>query len=211
MRLPITPAILRQIRASLLRGSPSINDIMLWVAATTCFFVFFRTGEMTVPPRTASNPAVHLAWGNVSSDDSQPPTMLRVFLEQSKTDQFGCRVDVYLGAMVDDLYPVAAILAFMVNHGSAPGPFFQLVDGTPLSKVWFVAKIRDALACTSIPHLHHVGHSFHIKAAMAAVMVGVLDLTIQALGGWSSTAFWCYIQTPREQLAQLSQTIVRAP
>lgn len=210
-RLPITPAILRQIRASLLEGSPQVDDIMLWAAATTCFFGFFRAGEITVPTRTAFNPTVHLAWGDVASDDGQPPTMLRVFLKRSKTDQFGRGVDVYLGATGDDLCPVAAVLAFVANRGSSPGPFFRLADGTPLTKARFVAKVRDALARAGVPQLHYSGHSFRIGAATAAARAGVQDSTIQALGRWSSAAFLRYIRTPREQLAQLSRTIVRTP
>ena len=37
-------------------------------------------------------------------------------------------------------------------------------------------------------------HSVHIGAAMAAAQAGLQDLTIQALGRWSSTAFLRYIR-----------------
>lgn len=210
-RLPITPAVLRQIRASLVGGTPDVDDIMVWAAATTCFFGFFRAGELTVPTCTAFNPAVHLAWGDVACDDGQPPTMVRLFLKRSKTDQFGRGVDVYLGATGDDLCPVAAVLAYVANRGDTPGPFFRLADGTPLTKARFVAKIRGALERAGIPPTRYAGHSFRIRAATAAATAGVQDSTTQALGRWSSSAFLRYIRTPREQLAQLSRTIARAP
>ncbi len=59
---------------------------MLWAAATTCFFGFFRAGEITVASATAYDPVVHLSWGTVSVDmqhrnplgDPSPPKTLKV-------------------------------------------------------------------------------------------------------------------------------------
>ena len=63
-RLPITPPILRRMRES---WTGDGDDVMLWAAALSCFFGFFRAGEITVPSATAFDPAAHLAWGDVSS------------------------------------------------------------------------------------------------------------------------------------------------
>jgi len=40
--LPITPAILRKLRAIWLSGNPSFNDIMLWAACVVTFFLLLQ-------------------------------------------------------------------------------------------------------------------------------------------------------------------------
>ena len=47
-RLPITPSILCKIRGVWMSGNPSFDNTMLWAAATTTFFCFCRSGEVTV-------------------------------------------------------------------------------------------------------------------------------------------------------------------
>ena len=81
-RLPITPPILRRMRES---WTGDGDDVMLWAAALSCFFGFFRAGEITVPSATAFDPAAHLAWGDVSSDNNHHPSVIR-FLSQAFKD-----------------------------------------------------------------------------------------------------------------------------
>ena len=54
-RLPITPPILRRMRESW-TGDGDGDDVMLWAAALSCFFGFFRAGEITVPSAAAFEP-----------------------------------------------------------------------------------------------------------------------------------------------------------
>ena len=105
-RLPVTPPLLRRLHPPglLQPATASHDELLLWAAATLCFFVFFRAGEITVPSVTAYDPAVHLSWGDVTiSDDGR---VLRVFLKRSKTDQYGRGVEVFIGSTADDLCPV---------------------------------------------------------------------------------------------------------
>ena len=94
-RLPITPAILRQMRPPATRRpvTASYQETMLWAAATVCFFGFFRAGEITVPRSSAFDARVHLCWGDVAIADTGG--VLRVFLKRSKTDQFGRGAEVF--------------------------------------------------------------------------------------------------------------------
>ena len=91
--------------------------------------------------------SIHLSWGDVAVNDYQNPQVIRVRLCQSKTDQFGNGVEVIVGKTRDDLCPVAAVAAFMVRRGRAPGPFFVFPDGTPLTKAKFVGIMRSAVRC----------------------------------------------------------------
>ena len=97
-RLPITPAILNQIRGVLLHEPIRFEDRLIWAAAATCFFVFFQAGEITVPTETSFGPAVHLAWGDVGVTNNSPSRKIRIILKRSKTDQFGRGVAVWVGS-----------------------------------------------------------------------------------------------------------------
>ena len=86
-RLPITPSILRRIRPHCRSPTLSYDEVLWWAAATTCFFVFFRAGEITTPTTSGFDPAIHMTWGDVAI--SEDHRVVRVFLKRSKTDQFG--------------------------------------------------------------------------------------------------------------------------
>ena len=77
-----------------------------------------------MPAAIASNPAIHLAWGDLSMDEGCPPSVIRIFLKCSKRDQFGQGVAVYAGATGNDLCLVAATLAYVAVCGSGRGSFF---------------------------------------------------------------------------------------
>lgn len=155
---------------------------MIWAAAVTCFLGFFRAGEITVPSATAFDPAIHLAWGDVSTDSSSPLSRIRVFLKRSKTDQFGRGVEVWLGNTGDDLSPVQAVLTYVARRGSALGPFFRFEDGSPLTKQRFVDRIQEALTRAGITTHGYSGHSFRIGAATAAADAGLEDSVIPIVG-----------------------------
>ena len=206
-RLPITPEILLQIQSAWAPRATEFDRIMLWAAAVTCFFGFFRAGELTVQAAAAFDPAVHLAWGDMAVDDMQSPSSVRIFLKHSKCDQFGRGVSVFLGRTSNSLCPVMSILAYVARRGDSPGAFFRFQSGAPLTKARFVAHLRDALLEIGMPYQSYSGHSFRIGAATAAARAGIPDSTIQALGRWSSMAFLVYIRTPRDQLAQFTRAI----
>ena len=83
---------------------------MVWAACCLCFFAFLRAGEMTVKAYDAS---VHLSVQDISVDDSKNPSILRVWIKQSKTDHFRKGVDLYVGKTASQLCPVAAMLSYL--------------------------------------------------------------------------------------------------
>ena len=75
-RLPITASVLQQMAAVLACRPPSHNNAMVWAACSLCFFGFFRSGEIIIPSQTTFDRSQHLAWGDVSMDDLENPTLL---------------------------------------------------------------------------------------------------------------------------------------
>ena len=67
-RLPITPTILRDIRALWSRRPHDFDIIMVWAACCMAFGCFFRFGEITVPSASGYDPQQHLSFGDVSVD-----------------------------------------------------------------------------------------------------------------------------------------------
>ena len=181
---------------------------MLWAAACVCFFVFFRSGKITILSLEAFDPSRHLSWGDIAVDNAINPSTLQVSLKRSKCDQFRRGVQVFIGRTGDAMCPIAAMLAYLACRGSHEGPFFQFVNRQPPMKGKFTDHIRPVLKQIGLPYQDFAGHSFWIGAATAAA--GVEDSTIRMLGRWNSSAFLGYIRTPKENLAQFSRTIATA-
>ena len=134
--------------------------------------------------------------------------MVCIRLKQSKCDQFGKGVDIFVGRIYTDICPVTEILQYVALHGPAPGLLFIFDDGPPLTKAVFIKRVREALVSMGLNPQDYAGHSFRIGAATTAAQVGLEDSVIRSLGRWNSDAFYRYIRTPQEQLATYSQALV---
>ncbi len=115
-----------------------INTIMLWATCTTTFLGFFRMGELAIPNDSAFDPAVHLSPSDVAIDSRVHPTLIRLHLHRSKTDQERKGCDVLLAKTGDDLCPVSAVSAYLALWGRSPGPLSRFQD----------ARIRNPLPKT---------------------------------------------------------------
>ena len=206
-RLPISPSILRRIKA-VWEGNGHDPDItMLWAAACLGFFGFLRSGEMTVPTDSSYDPAVHLSRNDVAVDNAQKPAVLRVTIKQSKTDPFRKGIDLFLGKTATDLCPVTAMLNYLVVRGKQQGPLFMFRDGRFLTRERLVTAVRAALQKAGLDCAKYCGHSFWIGAATTAASRGMEDAIIKTLGRWRSLAYLEYIKIPREQLANYSSIL----
>ena len=168
------------------------------------FSWFFQSGGATI---NGFNSATHLTWGNVEADSPVNPSIVKIRLKKSKTDQLGRGVDVFVGRTGNAICPVEAITSYVMVRGADSGPFFRFEDLTPLTKPKFVARVREVLQALGLPYNCFAGHSFRIGAATAAAQAGIEDSVIQLLGRWSSAAFLSYVRTPRDQLARYSSAI----
>ncbi len=210
VRLPITPDLLAKLRGVWSSRSNKFDGPMLWAAASLCFFGFMRSGEFAIPSATSFDEGAHLSFNDVAPDSLSNPTALQVRLKASKTDPFRLGVDIYVGKTGNSLCPVSSVLRYMVARGPGSGPFFRFENGTPLTRLKFVQKVKEALTLAGLDCSGYSGHSFRSGAATTAAKQGISDATIKMLGRWKSSAYQVYIQTPRDQLAAYSRRLGEA-
>ena len=206
-RLPMTPEVLAKIKAIWGKDPSKFDHAMLWAACCLCYFAFLRSGEITVPSESAYDSSTHLNMGDVSVDSVVNPSVVKVQIKASKTDQFRRGVAVYVGRTDNDLCPVAAILAYIARRGTDSGFFFRFEDGRLLTKDRFVAAVRRALSKAGIDASAYSGHSFRIGAATTAGKKGVSAEKIKTLGRWESAAYLLYLRLSREDLTSVSSII----
>ena len=84
-RLPITPAILRQIHKNF-KDSCDWDTIMLWAVMCLCFFRFLRSSEVVAPDDSNFDLTQHLSFTDITADSLSNPSSLSVNIKQSKTD-----------------------------------------------------------------------------------------------------------------------------
>ena len=87
IRLPVTPDILRQVYKHWYSSRHDYETIMLWSASTLCFFGFFRRGELLSPTNTKYDASSHLSFQDVAVDSHSSPSLVKIHLKTSKTDQ----------------------------------------------------------------------------------------------------------------------------
>ena len=204
-RLPITPLILLQIKSVLDKDPYKYDNILFWAACCLGFFAFLRSAEFTVPTLQQFDPTCHLTPQDIAVDDVQQPTLMKIHIKASKTDQTKVGIDLYVGRTENTICPIAAMLAYLAVRGHTVGPLFLLQDGRPLTRDLLVQLLRSTLSQAGINWARFSGHSFRIGAATTAMARGVSESTVQTLGRWASDSFKRYIRIPRQELAEVSK------
>ena len=94
---------------------------------------------------TSYDAEAHLNFQDVSVEKQEDPQVLQVRIKASKTDPLQAGMDIFVGKMNCRLCPVAAVLAYMTKRGPQSGPLFRFSDGRPLTRLWFVKEVKEAL------------------------------------------------------------------
>lgn len=110
-----------------------------------CFFGYLRSREIVVPSDMSFEASSHLAHGDVIVDNTGRPHYLELMIKACKTDPFKNGVSVFIHATGRDVYPVAAILSYIILWGQEAGPFFNFANGNVLTQDRFVSAVRSAL------------------------------------------------------------------
>jgi hypothetical protein len=70
VRLPVTIALLRDIRRELERSAHP-KRLVLWAVCCTAIFGFFRLGELLLTRQSKFDSRLHLSWGDMAVNDPQ--------------------------------------------------------------------------------------------------------------------------------------------
>ncbi len=167
-RRPITIDLRRMLHSSWSSPPRTRDKVMMWAAASLCFFGFLRSGEIIVPSEAAFDERTHLSFRDVSVDRLDNPSIMKVRLKVFKTDPFRVGVNVCVGQSGCSLYLVGEMLDYLVVRGAGPGPLFRFADGKPLTRARLVEQVRGALSRAGVDSSQYSGHSFRSGAATTA-------------------------------------------
>ena len=109
----------------------------------------------------------------VQAESTSQPKLIRVGIKALNSDLIHVGVTIYVGATGKWLCPVAAVLAYMVQHGSGGAPLFQFSDGRYLTRPRFIMGLRTVLRDAGIDATQFAGHIFRIGAATTASLCGI--------------------------------------
>lgn len=211
-KLPVTPTILRQIRAIWSNVGQEYDQTLLWAASTVCFFGFLRAGELSLRAQEQFDPNSHLSFADVATNSRVNPTFIQLSLKTSKTDPFRNGTNIIIGSTQDALCPVTALFGYLKMKGNSPGPLFAMENGTPLTRSYFVSRFRSALHKIGYDDpvvCQYSGHSFRAGAASTAAAMGMKDSLIKTLGRWECSAYLIYLRLPREDLQSVSKRLAQ--
>ena len=98
-----------------------------------------------IPADREFDPSQHLLYAEVVVDNVRQPSYLAVHIKHSKTDYFWKGVQVIIGRTSDPLCSITANTSIYGTKKTSEGPLFWFKDGRPLTKVYSVSQVRDAL------------------------------------------------------------------
>ena len=139
-------------------------------------------GEAVIPSDSGFDARTHLAYGDIHVNSTNYPLWVEIHIKHFKCDQFSKGVILSVGATHMDICPVAAMLGYLVEGGSSPGPLFKFADGRYLTHNCFVSALRAALRECGIDLALYSGHNFRIGVATTAALRGMQDSLIKTLG-----------------------------
>lgn len=208
-RMPITFALLSRLCQLFRQGAfTPYLDLLMETCCTVAFFGFMRCGEFT-SNLAHMDPATELCIGDVSFPSDNHAV---VHLKASKCDPFRRGVSIHLYTTGKAVCPVTVVRKYLqhrIRHGAiSTDPLFINDIQRPLTRTFFVSKLKQSITRLGLDHTAYTGHSFRIGAATTAAAVRLEDHLIRTLGRWASDSYTRYIRTPQEviQQAQISMS-----
>ena len=166
---------------------------MIWAACCTAYFGLLRVSEFTASSPNYSNSSTDLLLSDVAIDSHVVPQIIRITLNQSKTDQYRKSTHIYLGRTSYQVCPAKALIRYLDRRGGRPGPHFILPTNQLLTRVTFSEALSTIFQKLNMyPHNFNT-HSFRIGAATSAKQAGISDSHIKALGRWRSNSYLKYV------------------
>ena len=197
IRMPRSIPILTKI----FQQCPSILDshyvsTMFKAMCAMAFYAFLRIGEITV---TNQSPAVlQLRQFEKLSTVSGDTEAIKVTFYSFKHHYNEPPLSVVLTRQ-PIVCPVDTLLVYLQFRGCRPGPIFQHLDGSPVTRSEFCDWLARAIKSCGLNPDRYKGHSFRIEAASHAAECGYSKTQIRLLGRWKSDAFKKYVSLPSLQ------------
>ena len=116
----------------------------------------------------AYDPDLHLNLSDLALNCHINPSVVQLRIKQSKTDPFRQGINIFLGKTNIAIYPVQAIIQYIVVRNPNPGALFMLSEGTPLTRGYLVSRVQAALWRAGLDDACYNGHSFRSEAAATA-------------------------------------------
>ena len=123
---------------------------MLWAAACIYYFECLRAGEALAPEGGQFDLGAHLTFQDVVVDSLEKPREIRVRIKESKTNRVRNGATVKMGWIGIEVYPIKAILTYMLKRKDGPGHFFKMDGCRPLTQGEFNKEVP------ALPHLWSV-------------------------------------------------------
>ena len=134
----------------------------------TAFFGFLRVGAFTIPAGGSYDPSCHPSLHNVAVDNRANPCLLQLLLRQSKTDPFKQGIKVYMGATDSTVCPIQAVLSYLKQRSTKPGPLFITEKGKGWTRSMFSSSLKSILHKLKLNQHGYNTHSFWIGATISA-------------------------------------------
>ena len=191
LRLPITIILLDQLSQSADKViSCYYHRILLKAMFCVAFFGLMRLGELTVSQHgqvllqlqqlTMSNDKAIVNISHFKHNKSLKP----VDIPMEKQDS-------------ENVCPVFNLAKYLQVRGYKPGPLFCFPQEKPVSRRFFVSKLKFLLKFCGLDVSRYRSHSFRIGGASYYADLGCTDSQIRRLGRWNGNSFIDYIRAHR--------------
>ena len=195
-RLPVTPTVLKLIKAELKISDLEKKDkLLVWSVCTLAFMGAFRIHELLAKREGVYDPNFTLLGRDVKVKKvkvgKEEVKSMTILLKSEKKDRVGKStvVDVYQSG--GELCPVKAFEKWKKNTNFASSmPAFRLTSGKPLTGK-NLNKILEGLLGKHLDYKRGKISSHSFRSGMASLMgsLGYTEDQIQAVGQWSSQAY----------------------
>lgn len=200
-RLPITLSIMHKILSALVFTVPNAsNRVLLQSLFLLCFNAFLRLGEVVTKKVSDKDRVLQVQDITFMGDKNNPSAVqlvLRYHKSQKKNDPIIISIETN---PVSNFCPVQYLYRYRSHFQHVSGPFFQLINGSPVTYSYVSSELSKAIAFAGLDPNRYKGHSFRIGAATHAAQLGYSESFIQHLGRWNSNALHRYIRIQSFQL-----------
>lgn len=129
-----------------------------------------------------------------------------------QTDPFRLGISLRIFKSCKHVCPVNTMVEYLKirktwNNGRVSPALFIEEDGTPLTRNFFISKLKQLLNSLGYRDEKYNGHSFRIGAATSAASGNVEDHMIKTLGRSKYDCYNCYIRTDDDTLSRAQQAM----